>query len=170
MSVWTTGQNDVIRELGHQGVVVVRDAIRDRFGVDHTLHAVEMQASRIHAPLKVQTVCPECGAVGLRINRQTGLCAKCSEKLHLAESIAFNDVLLEERLQAADEGEIEDIRRENASMRQRNSRLCRKYNLPSLRERQRGARRVCDAGTQWPHDEKDEADIRDGGAGGCAQA
>lgn len=135
MSVWTTGQNDTIRELGHLGVVAVHDAILERYGVNHTLRAIEAQASRIHASLKVQTVCPECGAVGLRINRQTHLCAACSEKLHLAESIAFNDVLMAERLEMASEAEIAEIKRENASMRQRNSRLCRKYNLPTLRDR-----------------------------------
>ena len=137
---WTTGQNDTIRELGHLGAAAVRDAIAERYGVEHTLHAVEIQASRIHASLKVQTVCPECGAIGLHLNRQTGLCAACSERLHLAEAVAFNDVLLEERLELAGEDEVEDLRRENAAMRQRNARLCRKYNLPNMRERQRAAR------------------------------
>lgn len=159
--MWTTGQNDTIRELGHQGVIAVHDAILERFGVDHTLRAIEAQASRIHASLKVQTVCPECGVVGLRINRQTGLCAKCSEKQHLAESIAFNDLLLDERLDAADEREIDELKRENATMRQRNSRLCRKYGLPSLRDR----RRVCDEGQELQHDEKTEADIQARGTG-----
>lgn len=158
MSMWSTGQNDTIRELGHKGVVAVHDAILERYGVDHTLRAIEAQASRIHASLKVQTVCPECGVVGLRINRQTHLCAACSEKLHLAESIAFNDVLMAERLEVADEAEIADIKRENASMRQRNSRLCRKYNLPSLRERQQAAKRVCDEAQECQHE--NEADIR----------
>ena len=155
---WTTGKNDTIRELGHLGVQAVHDAILERYGDDFTLHAIEIQASRIHASLKVQTVCPHCGTIGLRINRQTGLCAKCSEKQHLAEAIAFNDVLLDERLEAADESEIADIKRENASMRQRNSRLCRKYNLPSLRERQQAPKRVCDGETQCSYE--DEADIR----------
>lgn len=167
---WTTGQNDTIRELGHRGVAVVRDALLERHGVERSFHAIEVQASRIHASLKVRTVCPGCGVVGARLNRQTGMCGVCSEKLHLAESIAFNDVLLEERLEAAGEQDIERLRRENASMRQRNSRLCREYGLASMRERQREARRVCDAGGQCAHDEKDEADIRDGGAGGRAQA
>lgn len=167
---WTTGQNDTIRELGHKGVVAVRDALLDRYGVSYSLHAIEVQASRIHASLKVRTECPGCGALGLRLNRQTGMCAVCSEKLHLAESIAFNDVLMEERLEIADEQDIEQLRRENASMRQRNSRLCREYGLATMRERQRAAKRVCDAGGQCAHDEKDEIDIRDGGAGGCAQA
>ena len=165
MSTWSTGQNDVIRELGHKGVVAVHDAILERFGVDHTLRAIEAQASRIHASLRVQTVCPECGVIGLRINRQTGLCASCSEKMHLAESIAFNDVLLSERLEMASEREIEELKRENASMRQRNSRLCRKYGLPSMRERQRNIARVRDMDRQCQHDEKTEADIQGGGAG-----
>ena len=135
MSAWTTGQNDVIREVGYRGVQAVHDEILNRYGVEHTLRAIEVQASRIHASLKVQTVCPECGVVGLRINRQTGLCAKCSEKQHLAESIAFNDLLLDERLDAADAREIGELRRENASMRQRNSRLCKKHGLPTKSER-----------------------------------
>ena len=163
--MWSTGQNDVIRELGHKGVQVVHDEILDRYGVEHSLRAIEVQASRIHASLKVQTVCPECGVVGLRINRQTGLCAKCSEKQHLAESIAFNDLLLDERLDAADAREIDELRRENASMRQRNSRLCRKYGLPNARERQRAVGRVRDTDGQCQHDEKTEADIQAGGAG-----
>ena len=154
VSVWTTGQNDTIRELGHRGVQVVHDALLARYGVDRSLHSIEAQASRIHASLRVQTVCPECGVVGVRLNRQTGLCAKCSEMQHLLESIAFNDVLLRERLELADEKDIEEIRRENASMRQRNSRLCRKYNLPSLRDR----KRVCDKAGQCQY-EKTEVDI-----------
>ncbi len=167
---WTTGQNDTIRELGHKGVAAVRDALLARYGVSYSLHAIEVQASRIHASLKVRTECPGCGALGLRLNRQTGMCAVCSEKLHLAESIAFNDVLMEERLEVADEQDVERLRRENASMRQRNSRLCREYGLATMRERQRAAKWVCDAGGQCAHDEKDETDIRDGGTGGGAQA
>lgn len=163
---WTTGQNDVIRELGHKGVRTVHDALLERYGVDYSLHAIEIQASRIHASLRVRPVCPECGAVGVRINRQTGLCAACSERLHLAEAVAFNDVLLAEREELASDAEVEELRRENAAMRQRNARLCKKYGLPTARER----RRVCDAGGRSGHYEKDEADIPDGGAGGGAQA
>ena len=53
MSTWSTGQNDVIRELGYRGVQAVHDAIVERFGVEHTPRAIEVQASRIHASLKV---------------------------------------------------------------------------------------------------------------------
>lgn len=154
----------MIRELGHRGVVAVHDALLERYGMDYSLHAIEIQASRIHASLRVQAVCPECGAVGVRINRQTGLCAACSEKLRLAEAVAFNDVLMGEAEELVSDAEVEELRRENAAMRQRNSRLCRKYGLPMMRER----RRVCDGAGQSGHDEKTEADIQDGGPGGGA--
>lgn len=71
--MWSTGQNDVIRELGHKGVQAVHDEILDRYGVEHTLHAIEVQACRIHASLKVLDECPECHALGVRINRQSGM-------------------------------------------------------------------------------------------------
>lgn len=69
---WTTGQNDVISELGHRGVAVVHDALLECYGVDHSLHAIEIQASHIHVSLRVQVVCPECEAAGDRIKQQTG--------------------------------------------------------------------------------------------------
>ena len=133
---WTTAQMDTIRELGHLGADAVRDEIERRYGVSHTTHAVEMMAFRIHTPLKVQQVCPDCGVVGLRVNRQTGLCPRCTERLHLEEATAFNDLLIEERLEA--EGTMTDeMRRGYDAMRQRNSRLCRKHGLKTLSERRR---------------------------------
>ena len=81
--MWSTGQNDVIRELGHKGVQAVHDEILDRFGVEHTLHAIEAQACRIHASLKVLDECPECHALGVRINRQSGMCRRCTEEAHV---------------------------------------------------------------------------------------
>ncbi|MDO4538907.1 MAG: hypothetical protein Q4B54_12155 [Coriobacteriales bacterium] len=95
-----------------------------------------MQASRIHASLKVQQVCPDCGVVGLRLNRQTGFCPRCTERLHLEEATAFNDLLIEERMEA--EGAMTDeMRWEYDAMRQRNSRLCRKYGFKTLSEHRR---------------------------------
>lgn len=55
--------------------------------------------------------------------------------MHLNEEIAFNEILEQEREEAADEETIAGIRRERDKMRQRNSRLCRKYGLPTRRER-----------------------------------
>ena len=99
------------------------------------MRAVEMRASRIHCSLAVRTVCPECGAVGVMINRQTGLCRRCTENYHLEQERAFNEQLERERRAAEESPEIDEVRRERDKMRQRNSRLCRKYGLPSRRAR-----------------------------------
>lgn len=135
MSAWTTAQLDTIRELGHQGVQVVYDAILDRYGVDHTLHAIEIQASRIHASLKVLNECPECHALGVRINRQSGMCKRCTEAAHVAEEEAYNQ-LLEAEAAGCDGGpEYDELHRRWAQLRQKNSRLMRKHGLKSKRER-----------------------------------
>lgn len=55
--------------------------------------------------------------------------------MHLNEEIAFNEILQEEREAATDEAAIANIRRERDKMRQRNSRMCRKYGLTPRRER-----------------------------------
>lgn len=135
MTAWTTKQDAIIRELGHLGADAVSKAIFEECGVERSVRAVEVRASRIHASLKVRSVCPECGVVGLRLNRQSGLCPKCTELMHLNEEIAFNEILQAEREEAADEEAIAGIRRERDKMRQRNSRLARKYGLKTRRER-----------------------------------
>ena len=109
--------------------------IERRCGVRHSVRAVEMRASRIHCSLAVQTVCPSCGAVGVKINRQTGMCRRCTEEYHLAQERAFNEQLERERVAAEEAADIDDVRRERDMMRQRNSRLCRKYGLKGKRER-----------------------------------
>lgn len=136
MSVWTTGQNDVIRELGHRGAVAVREEIRRRYGVERSVRAIEMQASRIHASLRVLSVCPQCGAVGVRLNRQSGMCPRCTEEAHVAEERAFNEILRREAEGCEEGPEIEAARREYARLRQQNSRLMRKFGLKGKRERE----------------------------------
>jgi hypothetical protein len=83
----------------------------------------------------VQTVCPSCGAVGVNINKSTGMCRLCSEKYHLEQERAFNELLEQERRAVEESLELERIRRERDMLRQRNSRLCRKYGLRSRCER-----------------------------------
>ena len=138
MTEWTTKQDSIIRELGHLGADAVRKAIERECGVSRSARSIENRASRIHASLKVRQVCPECGVVGLRLNRQSGLCPKCTEIQHLNEEIAFNEILQAEREAATNEADIAGIRRERDKMRQRNSRLCRKYGLPTRRDRGNG--------------------------------
>ena len=136
MSVrWSDEQDDVLRECSFRGARAARDEIERRCGVSHSLHAVELRASRIHCSLAVQTVCPECGAVGVVINRQTGLSRLCTERYHLAQERAFGEVLAAERAEAEDPGRIAEVRRQRDAQRQRNSRTCRRYGLPSRKER-----------------------------------
>lgn len=136
MTEWTTGQDAILRELSYLGAAAVRDALKRECGVERSIRAIEIRASRIHVSLAVRQVCPDCGVVGVRLNRQSGLCPKCTELMHLNEEIAFNEILQEEREAATDEAAIAEIKRERDKMRQRNSRLCRKYGLKSRRDRQ----------------------------------
>lgn len=132
---WTIKQESIIREHAHEGVGAVRDAIERECGVTRTVRAIEAHASRIRVSLKVQRACPECGAIGVHINRQSGMCRRCTELGHAAEEEAYNKLL---RLEAAgcDEGpEIEEARKRYARLRQANSRLSRQHGLASKRER-----------------------------------
>ncbi len=102
---------------------------------ERSIRSIESQASRCHVSLKVQRVCPDCGVVGIRLNRQTGLCPACTERMHLAEEVAFNEILRREAEEKAGDAEVTAIRRERDRMRKRNSRLCRKHGLKTRRER-----------------------------------
>ncbi len=135
MSWWTEEQDDVLREVSFHGASFAAAEIERRCGVRHSVRAVEMRASRIHCSLAVQTVCPSCGAVGVKINRQTGMCRRCTEEYHLEQERAFNEQLERERFEAEEAAAIDDVRRERDKMRQRNSRLCRKYGLKGRRGR-----------------------------------
>lgn len=132
---WTEEQDDILREVSFLGVRAARDEIYRRTGAHHTCRAVEMRASRIHCSLAIRTVCPSCGAVGVKINRQTGMCPRCTEQFHLEQERAFNELLERERAQAEDEGEISAIRRERNRLRQANNRMCKKYGMKNRRER-----------------------------------
>ena len=138
MSAWTTKQDSILRELSYLGVDAVREALRRECGVERSIRAIEIRASRIHVSLRPLPVCPDCGVTGIRLNRQSGLCPKCTELMHLNEEIAFNEILQAERDEATDEAAIANIRKERDKMRQRNSRLCRKHGLPTRQQRRRG--------------------------------
>ncbi|MDN0055552.1 hypothetical protein [Collinsella ihumii] len=135
MSAWTTGQEELLRELGHLGAEAVREEMRRRFGVERSRRSIEVHASRIHVSLRRLEVCPMCGAVGVHLNRQSGACSRCTVEMHVAEEAAFNEIL-ELEARGCEEGpELEAARREWARLRQRNSRLMRKHGLRGKRGR-----------------------------------
>lgn len=123
--------------MSFHGAAFAAAEIARRCGVAHTVRAAEMLASRIHCSLAVQTVCPKRGRVGLTLNRQTELCPLCTDRYHLKQEWAFNKQLERERAEVEASGELEAAQRERDRLRQRNSRLCRKYGLKSRRERKK---------------------------------
>jgi len=134
---WTVRQEELIREYGHLGAEAVADAIFAECGVRRTVRAVQQHAHVIRASLRVRPPCPECGAIGVPLNYQSGLCPVCNEKLRLAEAIAYNEVLLEEAERACDPELIAGLRREQAALRKRAERLRDEYGLPGKQERKR---------------------------------
>lgn len=135
MMMWSEEQDDVLRECSFRGAEYVAGELARRFGVVRSVRAVEMRASRIHCSLAVQTVCPGCGAVGVTLNRQTGLCPLCTERYHLECERAFREQLEAERAAAEGGAELAAVRRERDRLRKQNSRMCRKYGLAGRRER-----------------------------------
>lgn len=58
-----------------------------------------------------------------------------TERYHLEQERTFNEQLERERTHAEESAELDEVRRKRDMMRQRNSRLCRKYGLKGRRER-----------------------------------
>ena len=135
MSVWTVRQEEILREYGHLGVEAVAERLERECGVRRGKYAIAMHASRIHVSLAMRPTCPECGAVGVRLNKANGLCPECSLRLRVEEERAFNELLEAEAAGRTDGPEYERLAREYDRIRQRNSRLCRRYGLASKRER-----------------------------------
>ena len=133
--MWTVRQEEVMREHCFRGVAAVQQALLEECGVLRSLHAIEAHASRIHISLRVRHQCPECGTIGVSLNRQSGLCRMCTDYMHVEEERAFNQLLEAEAAEASDPIVIERLEREYAMLRQRNSRLCRKYGLKSKGKR-----------------------------------
>lgn len=131
---WTVRQEEVMREHCFRGAQAVQAALLRECGVIRSVHAIEAHASRIHMSLRVLEECPECGTLGVRLNRQSGMCARCTERQHVEEERAFHALLVAEASECAEE--IEEARREYVKLRQSNSRLCRKHGLVSKKQRE----------------------------------
>ena len=94
-----------MRANGRPGVEGPRDAPLRECGTDRSARSIESQASQCHVSLRVQQVRPECGVVGVRLNRQSRLCPMCTEIMHLNEEMALNEILLRERGEKAEEAD-----------------------------------------------------------------
>ena len=132
---WTDEQDAVIRELGHKGVDAVRRELVRRCHALHTVYAIKRRAVRIHASLRKRTVCPECGAIGVHINRQSKMCIRCTELLRLEEAKAFEELLEQERRGAEEGGGNEQKTRRRAENRERKARAGKSHGLPTKSQR-----------------------------------
>lgn len=151
MIYWTTEEEDVLRENAHLGADAVSAALLRECGTRRSARAVQQYASRINVSLRVKEVCPECGTIGLKLNKRTGLCPRCTTMQHLLEEIAYNELLLRERIEAVGVELFADAVRAYNAKRQENSRLCEKFGLPKRRERKKGADCcLCPLCKHWP--------------------
>ena len=132
---WTTGQEEVLREHGHEGVLAVQRALIRECGAERSVGAIQAHASRIRVSLRVLEVCPCCGAAGARLNRQSGMCPRCTLEAHVAEERAFSELLALEAAGCEEGPELEAARREYARLRQANSRTRRRHGLAGKAER-----------------------------------
>lgn len=134
---WTEDEDDIIRELSHKGAVTIADEIWDRLGIERTPHSVECRASKLHRSLRKLEQCPMCGAIGVHLNRQTGLCRGYNESYRPEEERAHHEQLELERWEAEEGPDVERVMKEREALRQKNARLRRKYHLKDARTRKR---------------------------------
>ena len=132
---WTEDEDDIIRELSHKGALAIADEIWDRLGIERTPHSVECRASKLHRSLRKMEQCPMCGAIGVHLNRQTGLCRGCNESYRLEEERVYHEQLELERWEAEEGPDVERVRKEREALRQKNARMRRKYHLKDKRQR-----------------------------------
>lgn len=77
---------------------------------------------------------PQCGAVGVRLNRHPGMCPCCTEELHVEEH-AINELLRREA-EGREEGSEHEVERcECARLWQQNLRLMYEHGLKGKRGR-----------------------------------
>lgn len=136
---WTEEQEDVIREHRELGAERIAELIFRECGVRRTTHAVEDRASKIHVSLRVETVCPECGVRGLRLNAN-GICQRCQDRRNLEGELAYQELLAMEVAEATSGPDTVAVLREYQRVRQQNNRTRRRYNLGAKRERRRGGK------------------------------
>lgn len=136
MPRWTKEQDEVLIENANKGAEYIASAINKKFGLHRTAHAVRNHASRLGISLMQFSICPECGRVGYPLNRLTGLCPICSTEARTEQHKQFQKVLRMEVRRIEDDPDYKRAVREGNRVRQQNSRICKKYGLPSMSERQ----------------------------------
>ena len=102
---WTTGEDEILAANANKGAEAVCEELR-RLGYLRSASAVVNRASEMGVSLIRYDTCPECGRPikSRSLNRVTGLCCLCSQRILASES--------KKRREAAEEGRYseEDMR------------------------------------------------------------
>lgn len=115
---WTTGQAQVLRQYGDQGVDKCVQMLRVRYGIVRTRSSVQMKASRLGISLCARETCPGCGRTVKRL-RQSGFCDLCSMREAATPRKEMARVMREAEYTKEERDAIRDARRERDRMRKR---------------------------------------------------
>lgn len=123
---WTPEQDLILRIHGHRGPEYCRNLIFKTFGIYRSVTATQRRASRIKAPLIRYEICPECGRIERRLNRNTGLCDACNYERLWREQVEEEQRILEQLNKGGETNGITKAKRQYDAQRQKVSRLRRR--------------------------------------------
>lgn len=121
---WTMEEMRVLRECAGDGAGKVAAQLRNVCGTRRSVHAVEVQASRMGVSLWKHYRCTECG----RICRKNfwvfskRMCKLCAAKLCGTPYPSRSELMAAARVTAEDERALAEARRHAGKMRQRKHR------------------------------------------------
>lgn len=120
MTKWSTLQERVLWENGHEGAEKCAAIIWNRYGIARSAEAVRRHAYRIGAPIIRYEICPECGRKVKTLTRED-VCRVCHQRMLADRQRERNARILHELSQPDDE-EYETARREYDRLRQQHHR------------------------------------------------
>lgn len=116
---WTSGQIQVLRRYGPQGVDKCVRMIYGRYGVRRTRECVQKKASRLGISLCERATCPRCGRTVRRLRETSGLCDVCHERAFTGPREEMSRVMRESEYTKEEKDAIGEAKRERNRNRQR---------------------------------------------------
>lgn len=116
---WTSGQIQVLRRYGSQGVDKCVRMIYGRYGVRRTRECVQKKASRLGISLCERATCPACGRTVRRLRETSGLCDVCHERAFTGPREEMARVMRESEYTKEEKDALKNAKRERNRNRQR---------------------------------------------------
>lgn len=120
---WTPEQEQILREFGNRGAAYCRNLIFKRFNVYRSISATERHASRIMASMAQIQICPMCGRVVRKLNRNSGICEVCNYDRLWREQIEEEKRLVNELKRGGDEVASSNAKRRYDAQRRKVARV-----------------------------------------------